>query len=328
LTDHQGSIVSLIDAGGGAIRDTSYHAYGTIRATRGAAGEAYGYVGNERDDAVDLGNFGARPFRYDTGAFLAVDPMALRMRTDSSRDDASLPAYAYARSSPVSLVDKDGLDPKQFVPDGSYQLVVRRYAPFKKFAGFEGDRRGPSTSREATYRTGLFVVFDPTTGSISNDQANSSGSQGVNWFTRGLLRSNFRSYPVVAHRVRAQRQYADGEFAFYAEFEANNRGFPGSPNLDTQVAFAAWKKDGVLHVSGELTGDGFPSGEVFLRGSRGTEVFLFEYSTGSGSFVGPMTRLFGNGDDEVLEPFTQAVFLDDDGNFTGWVTGESKQEWK
>ena len=70
------------------------------------------------------------------------------------------------------------------------------------------------------------------------------------------------------------------------------------------------------------------SREVFLRDAQGNDVFLFEYQTGRGPIHGPTTRLWGNGDDEVLGTFEQSVFLDGDGNFTGTVKGNSNQEWE
>ncbi len=51
-------------------------------------------------------------------------------------------------------------EPPQPVRPHEFQLVVRTFIPFPTYLGFMGDNRTFSTSPSATYRTGMFVVFD------------------------------------------------------------------------------------------------------------------------------------------------------------------------
>jgi RHS repeat-associated protein len=107
LDDHQGSVVAEVDAYGRPVANTAYHPYGTTRASSGSP-SPFGYVNNERDVGSGLGDFHKRPYRYDTGTFLSVDPQALFPRANSALTDAALDPYAYSKGNPVVLSDPNG----------------------------------------------------------------------------------------------------------------------------------------------------------------------------------------------------------------------------
>lgn len=48
-----------------------------------------------------------------------------------------------------------------------FQLVARRFARWKEFGSYEGDNRSFTTSNAATYRLGVFLVFDLDRGRIT-----------------------------------------------------------------------------------------------------------------------------------------------------------------
>src|SRR5688572_11005531 len=62
-------------------------------------------------------------------------------------------------------------------PVSDYVLSIRSYAPFSQFGGgFEGDKRGPSTSPEATSRIAVSLIFNPQSGKVGKPKATSSGT--------------------------------------------------------------------------------------------------------------------------------------------------------
>jgi RHS repeat-associated protein len=128
LGDQQQSVVAEVDASGSVVASTSYLPYGQVRGRAGTPG-AYGYVGNELDAESGLGDFHARPFRYEAGIFLGVDPLALFPRKDSLVADAALHPYAYSAGNPVVFSDRTGtkVDPgaEQWWADDAKRIASR-----------------------------------------------------------------------------------------------------------------------------------------------------------------------------------------------------------
>jgi hypothetical protein len=159
----------------------------------------------------------------------------------------------------------------------------------------------------------MSISFDPGVGKLAEPKAGSTRTSASNWATRALVGDDTKT-SLVEGKVRAVKQPEGGGVALYVEFAGNNPLVPGSPNLDTQIAFAARERDGALCVAGEVTGDGFPNAEIFIEDDAGTRQLLFDYRTGSGR-LGPLYRLIGNGDDEVLGTFMAVLPVDDDDHF-------------
>ena len=68
----------------------------------------YLYGGGYLDEVRDLLNLGARWYEPREGVFLSPDPLLTSAPTAAVDDPALLPAYSYAESSPVRLVDPSG----------------------------------------------------------------------------------------------------------------------------------------------------------------------------------------------------------------------------
>ncbi|MHA6512934.1 SpvB/TcaC N-terminal domain-containing protein [Tessaracoccus sp. Z1128] len=71
----------------------------------------YLYVGGYLDEVRDLLNLGARWYEPREGMFYSPDPMLYTDPSAVQGDPALLPAYTYAESSPLRLVDPGGLAP-------------------------------------------------------------------------------------------------------------------------------------------------------------------------------------------------------------------------
>jgi RHS repeat-associated protein len=99
----------MADGNAELARRVAYHPYGAIRATNGVS-DAYDYVSNERDGVSGLGDFRARPYRHDTGSFLASDSEIILSSTGASQPPP-LASFAYANANPISFADSDGLSP-------------------------------------------------------------------------------------------------------------------------------------------------------------------------------------------------------------------------
>ncbi|HMA97330.1 MAG TPA: RHS repeat-associated core domain-containing protein, partial [Polyangiaceae bacterium] len=109
LSDAQSSplVVAKTD---GTVRSRSvYHAYGQVRNQIGIHTDPFGYVGNEEDRGSGLSDFGARPYRPETGVFYAVDPLALFEPEKTIGEPARLFAYAYGGGDPINNADPSGL---------------------------------------------------------------------------------------------------------------------------------------------------------------------------------------------------------------------------
>jgi RHS repeat-associated protein len=66
------------------------------------------YGGGYLDEVRDLLNLGARWYEPREGVFLSADPLLASTPTAAVDDPALLPAYSYAESSPIRLVDPSG----------------------------------------------------------------------------------------------------------------------------------------------------------------------------------------------------------------------------
>jgi hypothetical protein len=112
-------------------------------------------------------------------------------------------------------------EPRQYIAPNKpqFQLVVRRFAPFARFSGFEGDNRTFSTSEFATYRTGVFVIFDLANGRITEGPVGS---------TSGTRRSATEPNLFADVRVRVNHlQGTAGRIMFGIHMEGSNPGAEG-----------------------------------------------------------------------------------------------------
>ncbi|WP_251091582.1 polymorphic toxin-type HINT domain-containing protein [Streptomyces sp. Caat 7-52] len=108
LTDHLGTANTSVDvASGQAVTRRAFKPYGEVRGTKPAAWpNKRSYLGTGIDDtATGLTHIGAREYDQNAGRFLSADPVI------DITDPLQINGYTYARNSPVSTSDPDGLRP-------------------------------------------------------------------------------------------------------------------------------------------------------------------------------------------------------------------------
>jgi hypothetical protein len=186
-----------------------------------------------------------------------------------------------------------------------YTLLFRRYAPFAKFGfGFEGDHRvGPSTSMLATARTIGVVPF--ARGSVGSVKGDSSGTEyvgGGDWLRKMAGRHKSHVSSVISKEC-----ISANTISFRASTAGANPMVPGAPDIDTIVDFCAeWIASG-LRFSGVVRGDDFPNAEVFVLDSGSVGCLLFDGRTTGGQDTGPIIRLAGSHETQILGAFSCAV---------------------
>lgn len=212
---------------------------------------------------------------------------------------------------PPKKVEKRGFReyPQYVAPEGpQFQLAVRTYIPFKSFLGAEGDGRGFSMSPRDTYRTGMFLVFDLGRGRIAQPLVgNSTGSR---WDRRDAS-----IYAEVTADL-LEWKGDNGRIYLSAHMEGSDPllHVPVTPNVDTDIRFTAFLRDGDLYVAGQVIGDAFPNTEVFLRDHVGQGYPLLHFATGyewGGAFA-----LYGDGYRD-LGRFQLGIQLDEQNRFLG-----------
>jgi RHS repeat-associated protein len=108
LADHLGTANTSVDiASGQAVTRRSFKPYGEVRGTKPANWpNKRSYLGTGIDDAATgLTNIGAREYDQSSGRFLSADPLI------DIADPLQMNGYSYAKNSPISTSDPDGLKP-------------------------------------------------------------------------------------------------------------------------------------------------------------------------------------------------------------------------
>lgn len=203
----------------------------------------------------------------------------------------------------------------QLIRPLEFQLAVRTFIPFPTYLGFIGDNRTFSTSPSATYRSGMFIVFDLPNGRITSPLiGNSTGT-----------RRNISDVPYIAKVGLSLKKFQGdkGRVLLEAHMHASDP-YPvvnlGSPDIDTDISFTAHLRAGNLFVAGVVIGDAFPSTEVFIRDHRNQSHELLKFATPYG-FSGTV-RLMGVGT-RNLGIFREGIMLDKTGCFIGSVPWHS-----
>lgn len=168
-----------------------------------------------------------------------------------------------------------------------YVLNVRSYAPFARFGGgFEGDNRGPSTSKTATSRLAVEIMFNTQSGQVGKPMATSSGTQWLPLGIRGMAEP--RVTLVSTSRVPKG-------VSITVDLAGSNPLVPGAPDIDLHATLWFTLESGFLQVLAALSGDRFPNAEMFVTDGRGEARMLLTYETTSGPLAGPTFSLPGNG---------------------------------
>ena len=201
-----------------------------------------------------------------------------------------------------------------------YGLVFRRYAPFEEFGlGFEGDKRPEaSTSLTATARTIGVVSFSP--GNIEYESAFSWGTsysglgKKAERLSAAIARALGGSTSKVSASISVKTKTIEA-ISFTASTAGSNPFILGSPDIDTYIDFDALFTKTAIEFKGTVRGDNFPNAEVIVYDAELAPILLFHFETTGGKETGPITRLTGAHEKQILGNFQFRASIDASGNF-------------
>jgi RHS repeat-associated protein len=283
---------------------------GTIDATR----DPSNILNKVTDPSTGWSYHGARWMAPETARWLTPDPPVKGPDPAFLNQPWCLHPYQFVNQNPIKYWDPDGREPNHAVFDNTYQIGVRRYAPFENFSGFKGDPRWGTTDRNVSYRAGLFITIHPDSGRTIAE----ADSTGSHWSFSDF---EYMSKPEIDVMVSP----LIGGARVTAGMAASNPCILGAPDIDTfitvEIMNTTYAGQRAIRITGTVYGDKFPNAEVFIRDGRGNGVLLLDYWTSSGS-LGPLYRLFFAGRDNVVGRFDATLLVDENGTIIGPAPGQ------
>jgi len=295
---------------------SDYYPFGWEMPGRGGSSEAYryGFNGKEKDDEGEVGSlttydYGFRIYNPAIAKFLSVDPL--------TKSYPELTPYQFASNSPIENIDIDGLE--------KFSVHVRSFAPFDVFALFwkgDGVNRKYSVEPNAVYRTGAQMNYDADLRSVSAESYDPVWSRTkASWTKIGA----YSGSEVVANNT------SDGfNFHSYGDNDAiipfmDGVGFGYSPTWDIDMKgdlniSKSAGKDGntLITISGTVTGDAFPSSELYISQEDGTNgVFLGVSPAQFNEHAGPYFALAGNNSRPMMSINPTTIVFDANNNIKG-----------
>jgi RHS repeat-associated protein len=267
------------------------------------------FTGYEKDSESDLNYAKARYQDPNLGRFNSPDPAKMTKARISDPQHWNL--YVYARNNPIMLIDITGEFPWTF--------YVRSFIQEAQKGPVAGDGRGPSTSSEVSSRISASYTLDYTSGRVTNSDVHSDVSILANPF--GPVPLIDRSTPSMnlSHVVQLQ-DWKGVNMDYNGKFPITPSAM--TPDIDMHSSIAIKETvskfgDGVLSVSGNVSGDRFPSTEAFIVDQSGkNKVFLgAKFQEGD-----PVKDLWGDQKNKLMNVDLQIKF-DKKGNFTAVISG-------
>jgi RHS repeat-associated protein len=267
------------------------------------------FISKERDTETGLDYFGARYFSSTQGRFTGVDPVGA---TKYHLLDPQLwNAYSYGLNNPLTIIDVDGRFP--------WTIFIRSFI-FRSMLGvggygFRGDARGPSTDERATARIRMQFTLDYDRSQIPQDSIKSRSD------TTTLVVPGGEISKEGVPRVQVGPVTVDNNGkSVEASYAGNNPLVPGAPDIDVgaKLTLSEDTAKGTLSITGQITGDKFPSTEAFVSDQSGNRVFL-----GAKFEEGDSLASKGRNLDNKAQLFKvdMKIRFDKNGNFKAVISG-------
>ncbi len=265
----------------------------------------YSYGGHENDNEVkgtgnhiSFGDYGYDPRLVRRWQ---VDPMSKLMPGWSP--------YSYAKGNPILYIDQDGQYPFTFFVR-SYESSGVFGRPFTSI----GDNRTASTSESASARIHFKMHIETDGNKLEKYNAFSSPSIQLHYPIAPFLnpKVDVASPKAIAG---ADKSGMYGFKASAAEPIMGKLPIVGglTPDIDIKGLMNITEKDGILSIKGQISGDGFPDAETFIKDNSGQSLMLGTYN--HGSMGNPAWSLPGDGNKQMIGVNVQ-VELTKDGNFS------------
>jgi RHS repeat-associated protein len=289
-----------------------------------------GFQGQEHDDELKgKGNSVNYTFRMHdprVGRFLSVDPIGADYPWNSS--------YAFSENCVISAIELEGLQ--------KFNLHSYSFAPFETFGGgFHGDGSNrkfndkidyvmPNDSK-TNYRIGAKIKVDitPNADKVTNNQdVYAFGSYSYNSGTGETIDDACYSQ-AYTEKLSNTNTYPTEDFLMtwsgYFHNYGGNCDAPApaglTPNIDVYLdlnlglSYGPNAQGYTLNVNGSVTGDRFPSNEVFITDESGNKVMLGVSGIDPGFVMMELaTNVFT---EEQMSSFNIQITLDDNFHFTG-----------
>jgi RHS repeat-associated protein len=264
------------------------------------------YLFNGKELQEDFGlyqyDFGARTYDPQLARWFSVDPLAHKIPGWSP--------YSAMFNNPLRFVD----------PDGQYpiDIITRSYAPFKEFgppfARYNGDNRGHSLSRNASYRTSATINYDTET-----YKRNIVGGRSLSYAVGASPEDGTYSNTYIKDRSSGNN--------LDVHSYGNNADVTGSWDIDQFTKLSVTtdgdiKGDHILNITGTISGDDFPNQESFVTDANGNSLWFENFATTGGEGTGPTLDLMRENEKDVNINVNIQINVNADGIFQSVIQGD------